>query len=139
MVDHEPEHQYSIVPSGAEGNHSPVFVEARSHVAGNAAIMVDDQCSIAPSGAEMKCGCRVPVRGNVCVEKGKQLPMMEGFVGEHCVGVLRDTGCSRVIVRRSLVEPSEFTREKRTLMMIDRSLIQAPTAICMVNCPVYSG
>ena len=24
-------------------------------------------------------------------------------------------------------------------MMVDRSLIQVPTAICMVNCPVYSG
>ena len=93
MVD-EPEHQYSIVPSGAEGYHSPSIVEARSHVAGNVAIMVDEpdhQCSIAPSGAEMKCGCRIPVSGNVCVEKGKQLPMMEGFVGEQCVGILRDT------------------------------------------------
>ena len=94
------------------GNHSPSLVEDGSHVAGNAAIMVDEpdhQCSIAPSGAELKCGCRVPVRGNLCVEEGKQLPMMEGFVGEHCVGILRDTGCSGVIVRRSLVEPSEFT------------------------------
>ena len=57
---------------------------------GNAAIMVDEpdrQCSIAPSGAELKCGCRVPVRGNLCVEEGKQLPMMEGFVWEHCVGM----------------------------------------------------
>ena len=73
------------------------------------------------------------------MEEGKQLPMMEGFVGEHCVGILRDTGCSGVIVRRSLVEPLECTREKRTLMMVDTSLIQVPTAICMVNCPVFSG
>ena len=64
---------------------------------------------------------------------------MEGFVGKHCVGILRDTGCSGVIVRRSLVEPSEFTGKKRTLMMVDKSLIQVPTAICIVNCPVFSG
>ena len=73
------------------------------------------------------------------MEEGKQFPMMGGFVGENCVGILRDTGCSGVIVRRSLVEPSEFTGEKRTFMMVDRSLIQVPTAIYMVNCPVYSG
>ena len=24
-------------------------------------------------------------------------------------------------------------------MMVDKSLIQVPTAICMVNCPVFSG
>ena len=138
-----PGHFASNCPQGRPlGNHSPSFVEAGSHVAGNAAIMTEGpnhQCSIAPSGAELKCGCRVPVRGNLCVEKGKQLSMMEGFVGKHCVGILRDTGCSGVILRRSLVEPSEFTGEERTPMMIDRSGIQAPTAICMVNCPVYSG
>ena len=90
------------------GNHNPSLVEAGSHVAGNAAILVDEpdhECSIAPSGAELKCGCRVPVRGNLCVEEGKQLAMMEGFVGKHCVGILSDTGCSGVIVRRYLVEP----------------------------------
>ena len=67
---------------------------------------LDHECSIASSGAELKCGCRVPVRLNLCVGKGKQLPMMEGFVGEHCVGIVRDTGRSRVVVRRSLIEPS---------------------------------
>ena len=139
----QPGHFISNCPQGRPvGNHSPSLVEDGSHVAGNAAIMVDEpdhQCSIALSGAELKCGCRVPVRGNLCVEEGKQLPMMEGFVGKHCVGILRDTGCSGVIVRRSLVEPSEFTGKKRTLMMVDKSLIQVPTAICIVNCPVFSG
>ena len=139
----QPGHFISNCPQGRPvGNHSPSLVEDGSHVAGNAAIMIDEpehQCSIALSGAELKCGCRVPVRGNLCVEEGKQLPMMEGFVGKHCVGILRDTGCSGVIVRRSLVEPSEFTGKKRTLMMVDKSLIQVPTAICIVNCPVFSG
>ena len=139
----QPGHFISNCPQGRPvGNHSPSLVEDGSHVAGNAAITVDEpdhQCSIALSGAELKCGCRVPVRGNLCVEEGKQLPMMEGFVGKHCVGILRGTGCSGVIVRRSLVEPSEFTGKKRTLMMVDKSLIQVPTAICIVNCPVFSG
>ena len=81
----QPRHFASYCHQGQPlGNHSPSFVEAGSHVAGNAAIMVDEpdhQCSIAPSGAELKCGCRVPVRGNLCVEKGKQLPMMEDLSG----------------------------------------------------------
>ena len=45
------------------GNQSPSFVESQSHVTGNAALFAPDQnhqCSIAPSGADFKCGRRVP-------------------------------------------------------------------------------
>ena len=58
-------------------NHSPSFVESGSDVTGNAAIKVDEpdhQCSIAPSGAELKCGCRVPVSGNLVWSNGNNCP-----------------------------------------------------------------
>ena len=58
-------------PGRPLGNHSPSFVESGSHVAGNAALFAPNQnhqCSIEPSGAELKYGCRVPVMGNLCRE-----------------------------------------------------------------------
>ena len=42
-------------------------------------------------------------------------------------------------MKKSLVEPSEFTGANRTLMMIDRSLLQVPTAMCIVRSPLLSG
>ena len=60
------------------------------------------------------------------MENCRNLPKFDRCIGKHHVAILRDTGCSRIIVKKSPVEPSEFTGEKRTLMMIDRSLIQVP-------------
>ena len=99
--------------------------ESQSHVSGNAAIIAfnqNHQCSITPCGAELKCGCRVVVMGNLCLLNCGNLPMFEGYVAILC-----DAGCSGTIVKESLVEPSEFAENKHTLMMINRSLIQVPT------------
>ena len=115
------------------GNQSLSFVDSQSHVVGNAALSAPNQnhqCSIVPSGVELKCGCRIPVMGNLCVENYRNLPMFDGYIGKPHVAILRDTCCSCTIVKKSLVEPSEFTAEKPTFMMIDRSLIQVPTAMC---------
>ena len=90
----KPGHFASNCPQGRPlGNHSPSFVEAGSHVSGNTAFFAPNQnhqCSIEPSGAELKCGCRVPVMGNLCVENGRNLPMFEGYLGKHNVAILRD-------------------------------------------------
>ena len=53
--------------------------------------------------------------------------MFKGYVGKHHVIILCDAGCSGTIVKESLVEPSEFSEDKRTIMMINRSLIQVTT------------
>ncbi len=99
-------------------------------MSGNAAIIASNQnhqCSITPSGAELKCGCRVVVMGNLCLLNCGNVPMFEGYVGKHHVAILCDAVCSGTIVKESLVEPSEFSEDKHTLMMINRSLIQVPT------------
>ena len=77
--------------------------------------------------------------GNLCVENGRNMPMFEGYLEKHNVSILRDKGCSGVIVKKSLVEPSEFTVANRTLMMIDISLLHVPTAMCIVRSPLFSG
>ena len=100
-------------------------VESQCHVSGNAAIIASNQnhqCFITPCGAELKCGCRVVVMGNLCLENCGNLPMLEGYVRKHHVAILCDADCSGTIVNESLVEPSEFSEDKHTLMMINRSL-----------------
>ena len=55
----------SYVQQSGKTNQEPKpqsCVESQSHVSGNAAIIASNQnhqCSITPSGAELKCGCRV--------------------------------------------------------------------------------
>ena len=112
-----------VQPSG-KTNQEPKS-QSQSHVSGNAAIIASNQnhqCSITPCGAELKCGCRVVVMGNLCLLNCGNLPMFEEYVAILC-----DAGCSGTIVKESLVEPSEFAENKHTLMMINRSLIQVPT------------
>ena len=53
--------------------------------------------------------------------------MFEGYVGKHHVAILCDAVCSGTIVKELLVELSTFSEDKRTLMMINRSLIHVPT------------
>ena len=63
----------SYVQQSGKTNQEPKpqsCVESQSHVSGNAAIIASNQnhqCSITPSGAELKCGCRVVVMGNLCL------------------------------------------------------------------------
>lgn len=47
------------------------------------------------------------------------MPVLSGYVGENFVNVLRDSGCSGVVVKRELVKDSELTG-KNSEMCVDR-------------------
>ena len=53
--------------------------------------------------------------------------------------MLRDTGCSGVIIRRELVDEADFTGEMGHIMTMDRTIKQAPTAKIEVDLPLYVG
>ena len=95
--------------------------------------------SMAPSGGKLKSKRLVPIAGNLCVENCKNLPMFIGYIGEQPVDILRDSGCSAVVVRRSLIEPLQLSGKSRPLMMIDKSVIQVPIAVCELTSSLYSG
>ena len=59
--------------------------------------------------------------------------MVHGHLNESQVNVLRDTGCSGVVVRRDLIRPDQFTGEKNILVMINRSVISTQVARCSFN------
>ena len=53
--------------------------------------------------------------------------------------VLRDTGCSVVIIRRKLVDEADFIGEMRHIMAVDRTIKRAPMAKVEVDTPFYVG
>ena len=54
--------------------------------------------------------------------------MLSGKVGGKKVEVLRDTGCSEVIIRRKLVDETDFTGEMGHIMTVDRTIKRTPMA-----------
>ena len=87
--------------------------------------------------------CRACVRDctpdfcSACVRDYKNLPTFEGFVNETRVEVLRDSGCSVIVVKSALVSPSEFTGACRQLMLIDNYKLNVPTARCFCEIAIF--
>ncbi|XP_037801937.1 uncharacterized protein LOC119596678 [Penaeus monodon] len=71
--------------------------------------------------------------------KGKKLKTARGEVEGRKVVVLRDTGCSTVLVRRSLVPSSKLTGKEVGIMMANSEIYYYPEAIIDVKTPYYAG
>ena len=90
----------------------------------------------------MKCGCELPVVADACMiaEKVKDnMPVMDGQLDGRKVRVLRDSGCSTVVVRRELVPDDKLTGKTSTCVMIDGTLRSFPTARIDIDTPYLSG
>ena len=64
---------------------------------------------------ELKPGEQMEVmKSGVCldVDAKDKLQLVNGKIGERCVEVLRDTGCTGVLIKRDLVNQEELTGEK---------------------------
>ena len=91
---------------------------------------------------EMKCGCVLPVVADACMitEKVKnKMPVMDGQLDGRKVRVLRDSGCSTVVVRRELVPEEKLTGKTSTCVMIDGTVRSFPTARIDIDTPYLSG
>ena len=88
---------------------------------------------------ELVCGCKLPVVACTSHTRENLMPVVEGFIGEKKVRVLRDTGCSTVVVRTDLVKPEQFTGEKTTCVLIDGTVRRAPVAMIDLTTPYFSG
>ena len=64
---------------------------------------------------------------------------IKGMLGQKIVNVLRDTGCTGVIVNQSLVPESSFTGRIHMCMVIDRSTLELPEAKVYLNTPYFEG
>ena len=67
------------------------------------------------------------------------LPIEKGIVNGHEVDVLRDTGCTGVVVKQGLCKPSEYTGGKCFMVMIDGRVIEAPLVKVKISSGYFDG
>ena len=96
----------------------------------------DDQLLLA-------CGKKIPLLSSACVEPltgvRSKMPVVKGRVGEKSVDVLRDTGCSGIVVKRDLVSEDQFTGDFNVMLLIDNTARKVPIAKIDVNTPYLKG
>ncbi|XP_069103074.1 uncharacterized protein [Argopecten irradians] len=82
---------------------------------------------------ELSMSCNMKISG------GMDMPVVTGRIGVQLVKVLRDTGCSGVVVRRSLVEPVQITDRTKTCTLADCSKLVVQIAELDVDTPYLKG
>ena len=93
---------------------------------------------------EVKLACRstLPVL-QLCLDQAKVrqagMPVCRGRVLEKNVSVLRDTGCSSIVVKRSLVNDCNLTGNEHMAVLIDGIVRRFPIATTHVDTPYYTG
>ena len=91
----------------------------------------------------LTCGKKVPLLSNACVEPltgvRSKMPVVKGKVGEKTVDVLRDTGCSGVVVKKDLVGEDQFTRDFNVMLLLDNTARKVPIARLYFDMPYLKG
>lgn len=67
------------------------------------------------------------------------LPVKNGLLGDHKVSILRDTGCSGIVVRSNLVDKSQYLGFSKTCKLADGTDITVPVAEVFICSPFYTG
>ena len=89
---------------------------------------------------ELKCGCKCPVVADACGWKDpsrSRMPVAMGRALNKEVEILRDTGCSTVVVRRSFVPDDMLTGKTVCCMLIDGTVRKTPVAVIEIDTPYY--
>ena len=67
------------------------------------------------------------------------MPVVKGRVGEKSVDVLRDSGCSGIVVKRNLVSEDQFTGDFNVMVLIDNTARKVPIAKIDIDTPYLKG
>ena len=67
------------------------------------------------------------------------MPVVKGRVGWKFVDVLRDTGCSGIVVKRDLVSEDQFTGDLDVMLLIDDTARKVPIAKIDIDTPYLKG
>ena len=98
-------------------------------------------CPTPNPGEELMLGCGhiVPFIGAAWTGN-TNMPVKEGYLGNHKVSVLRDTGCSTVVVKRDLVDDTQLTGRSQNCIFLDqRTVKNCPMAEIWLDTPYFSG
>ena len=91
----------------------------------------------------LACGKKIPLLSSACVEPlsgvRSKMPVVKGRVGEKSVDVLRDTGCSGIVVKKDLVSEDQFTGDFNVMLLIDNTARKVPIAKIDVDTPYLKG
>ena len=82
-----------------------------------------------------------PVAADACLsqDKCRKMPVKKKMVEGKLLNVLWDTGCSAVVVHRSLVPDNKLTGVKEQCVLIDGTVRQTPVAKIHVETPYFTG
>jgi hypothetical protein len=111
----------------------------QEHV-GSACILTQKlrDCCVQDGQVKLACGHILPLIGGAC-KVCEQMPVLKGYVGDRLVNVLRDTGCSGVVVKRELVEDEQLTGNFQKCVLIDGTVRMVEEAYINVDTPFYTG
>ena len=87
----------------------------------------------------LNCGHKLPVLSSCINKLPPNMPVSKGFVGDKVVDVLRDTGCSGVVVKKALVKQKQYTGNIQRCAFIDGSVHTFPIAEIYLDTPYYKG
>ncbi len=75
-----------------------------------------------------------------CKFSAEKLPVTEGKLNGVTVSVMRDTGCTGVVVKRSLVNSDQLLGRTATCMLVDkRRVSKVPVARIQLDTPFFKG
>ena len=97
----------------------------------------DIQACIENEQLLLACGKKILLLSSACVQplagaRGK-MPVVKGKIGNKTVDVLRDTGCSGIVVKKELVSEEQFTGDFNCMLLIDNTVRKVPTARIIVR------
>ena len=67
------------------------------------------------------------------------MPVVKGRVGESSVDILRDMGCSGIVVKKDLVSEDQFTGDFNVMLLIDNTARKVPIVKIDVDTPYLKG
>ena len=67
------------------------------------------------------------------------MPVVKGRDGEKSVDLLRDTGCSGIVVKRKLVPEDQFAGDFNVMLLIDNTARKVPIVKIDVDTPYLKG
>eukprot|EP00057_Strongylocentrotus_purpuratus_P000907 XP_001186509.2 PREDICTED: uncharacterized protein LOC754648 [Strongylocentrotus purpuratus] len=91
------------------------------------------------TGVKLAFGDTLPVLSAAASGSSVEMPVSKGIVNGKLVDVLRDSGCTTVIVRQDLVLEEQFTGEQRTCLLIDRTIRTFQVATIELDTPFFTG
>ena len=111
--------------------------EAHGVSTGDLEESTDDGCLLLANGK------KVPLISSAVSEElsvnGQCMPVSEGRIGTSGILVLRDTGCSGVIVKQKFILDTQYTGSYGLMQIVDNTVRRVPMATVHVESPYLTG